>query len=454
MHPPPPASVPVIAIVGGGPAGLASARALLRTGARVRLFGDPDTLAVGYAYGPAAHATRLNAHADRMGLDADAPAGFADWAGLVDDARYGFESRARYGDYLRAMLADAQARWPDRLEVIPARATGIARDGARLTLHDAHGGRHAADALVLATGTAGADRPRGVSAEAFADPAYLVDPLGRGLAGLPPDARVLLIGTGLTMVDCVTELQRHGHRGPLLAVSRRGLRPARHVPHAPPAPQRGWCDDAVATGSPTVRGLLRRFRAGLGAGHDWRALVDGLRAAASEVWRALPAAEQRRFQRHLAALWNVHRHRSPAPVAEQIDALLQAGRLELRRGRLQQLAPRPGGGFTAAFMANGQRWTAEADRVLQCIGLDLGLDRRDDPVLRDLLALGLVRPHPAGEGLDIEPSQRARPVSAGQPPVYTLGSLARGADPDQVAIPELRAAAARIANDWLQSQAR
>ena len=42
-------------------------------------------------------------------------------------------------------------------------------------------------------------------------------------------APVLLVGTGLTMVDAVITLLDQGHAGPIHAVSRRGLLPRGHT---------------------------------------------------------------------------------------------------------------------------------------------------------------------------------------------------------------------------------
>ena len=48
------------------------------------------------------------------------------------------------------------------------------------------------------------------------------------LAELELDAPVLLIGTGLTMMDMVVSLHSRHHQGKIYAVSRRGLLPLTH----------------------------------------------------------------------------------------------------------------------------------------------------------------------------------------------------------------------------------
>lgn len=49
-------------------------------------------------------------------------------------------------------------------------------------------------------------------------------------AGLPPTARMLLLGSGPTASDAFATLAAQGHQGPVTALSRRGRRPARQNP--------------------------------------------------------------------------------------------------------------------------------------------------------------------------------------------------------------------------------
>ena len=43
-----------------------------------------------------------------------------------------------------------------------------------------------------------------------------------------PNSTILILGTGLTMVDAAIALSESGHRGPIVALSRRGLLPQAH----------------------------------------------------------------------------------------------------------------------------------------------------------------------------------------------------------------------------------
>ena len=97
------------------------------------------------------------------------------------------------------------------------------------------------------------------------------------------DAPLLIVGSGLTMVDMALSLDRRGHRGPIVVVSRRGLLPHAHRPaHAPL--RRGT---AKSRSAPSVSKLLRWLRALAAEGADWRSAVDALRPHTQRLWRSM-----------------------------------------------------------------------------------------------------------------------------------------------------------------------
>ncbi len=97
---------------------------------------------------------------------------------------------------------------------------------------------------------------------------------------IDPDAPVLILGTGLTMVDVVLFLENQGHRGPILALSRRRLLPTTHLETRPfksfahPQTMPGTVLDMLIA----LKADVRRARE---EGLDWRAAFDATGALAS-----------------------------------------------------------------------------------------------------------------------------------------------------------------------------
>jgi uncharacterized NAD(P)/FAD-binding protein YdhS len=103
--------------------------------------------------------------------------------------------------------------------------------------------------------------------------------------------------SGQTMVDAAIALSKSGHRGPIVAFSRRGLLPQAHrrVDLAPivetelPSP---------ATLAPFLHWLRARSRDEMQSGGDWRSVIDGLHPHVQAIWRAMPSQSRRRFLEH------------------------------------------------------------------------------------------------------------------------------------------------------------
>ena len=84
------------------------------------------------------------------------------------------------------------------------------------------------DQVALCIGNFPPARPGGVS-ERRRQPLLHRRSVGRtGSRVIPQDAPLLIMGTGLTTADLLISLNRNGHRGPVTALSRRGLLPSIH----------------------------------------------------------------------------------------------------------------------------------------------------------------------------------------------------------------------------------
>ena len=415
-----------VAIVGAGASGTLTAVELVRVACHrgralhVILVDDAEP-GLGVAYATTDEQHRLNVPAARMSALADDPGHFLRWAAAdgLDVRPDDFVPRMEYGRYLQELLADAQDRATGDVEltVVHATATGlldrcVVLDGARTV---------PVDATVLALGN-----PPPVIPDAFAShPGLIRDPWAPGaLDDLDDAGRVLLIGTGLTMVDVALTLADRAPDTELVAVSRRGLLPRAHAarPVAPLAPVVAPADDL------TLDAAVDAVREAIAADpRNWRAVVDGLRPVTQELWGSFSLRDRKRFLDGPARQWEVHRHRMAPQVAARIEGLQAEGRLRIAAGRPGHLP--------------------HCDRAIACTGPDLDVRRSGNPLLQDLLDTGRGRPDPLALGLDTGPEgELVDAVGRPAPKTLVVGPLRRGALYETTAIPEIRCQAARVAD--------
>ncbi|MBS0640988.1 MAG: FAD-dependent oxidoreductase [Proteobacteria bacterium] len=444
--PPCSADSTTIAVIGAGFSGTLTALHLLRrcpATTRVILIERGPQHGSGLAYGTPHPGHLLNVPAGKMSAFPDRPADFLHWLQQqpgIEATAGTFAPRGVYGAYVRSLL---QATLQDpvyRGRLLLMRNSVVDMDQAEraVRLTCAQGEPFEADLVVLATGNLPpCPLPIG-DGSFFETPFYRHDPWAPdALTNLDPAAPVLLMGTGLTMIDTVIALLDQGHTGPIQAVSRRGLLPHRHKPAAPLAAGSAPYPTRLAA---LVRFLRAQAKAAEANGSDWRAVVDALRPFTADLWQALSIPEQRRFLRHARPWWDIHRHRVAGPVAARIDAARASGQLQVQAGRLQSFGDagdratvtiQPRRGHTAVTLA--------AARVINCTGPGIECGRLTDPLLLALFRNGMVRPDPLGMALDVAPSGAVRGADGSlSRRVFAVGPLTRAVFWEMTAVPDIR----------------
>lgn len=458
-----------VAIIGAGFTGAALAVNLLRRmpqRARVALIGTGEDAGRGVAYGTADPDHRINVPAGRMSLFPADPTDFVRWLGdapeghgiAADALPYSFAPRRAYGRYVSDRLAAAERDAAGRVTLLRFGQAALAATpvvgGLRLDLDG--GGPIVAEATALCLGNipTGLPVPADAVDRAVGDRIILDPWQPSALDAVADDDDVLVIGTGLTMIDQVLTLTARGHRGRIVAVSRRGLLPLAH--REPRQPPLALATVAATTPLVELSRLVRtKAKAEIAAGRDWRPVVDGLRPRLQELWQGLGSEDRRRFLRHVAPFWNIHRHRFAPEVAARAAEWRASGRLEVVRGRVLALRRSTADDKVAVTLRpRGDAVPVEVrvDRVLNCAGLDRGAPVRSQPLLRDLAEAGLLREDPAGLGVDIDADGRVLDRNGrADNALFALGPLGTGRLWEIVAVPEIREqcadVAARIAAD-------
>jgi uncharacterized NAD(P)/FAD-binding protein YdhS len=429
-----------IVIIGGGATGALAAVHLaqrLPAGADDIVLVEPGPeIGRGLAYATDDMGHLLNVRAANMSAFPDQPEHFHRWLqhngprfGIGCPTGFCFAPRGVYGAYIAELAA----------KIVASGAVRICRDRS-LDLREMEGGVEIqlesgvsliADEVIVATGNDAKPVLAGIPAE---------PPWGTStLVGLDADAPVLVVGTGLTMVDMVLSLNRRGHRGPVTALSRHGFLPNPHQP----TPARSVSSDAVPFGAPLSR-LVAWLRGQAGQmtqdGAGWRSAVDAIRPHTRRLWQAMTLEQKRRFLRHARAFWDVHRHRMAPTVAFMLDNLIAEHRLEVVAGRIVA-AEQGGEGIRVQFRRRGQERieTMVVARLIDCTGLADNPTRSANPLIRALLASGRARMDPLGIGLDIADDYALIDAQGrASARIHAIGPLARAAFWESIAIPDIR----------------
>ncbi len=402
----------------------------------------------GVAYSTAHPMHRLNAPAGEMSAYEQQPDHFVRWSrrvGAALDAE-SFADRALFGQYFRDVLADAQERAGPRCGLEHVRDQVVAaiyrpRASASLLVGLADGGHLEADTLILALGPPPTRAPWADDEGLVADQRMIVDPWIPRRLGAATPGRVLLVGTGLTMVDIALQLATTPDSEVRLhARSRHGLLPLRYGQPA----RRRWGGRLELPG--TARELVSTVRVAAAKarldGADWRNVLAGLRGEAPDLWSALSPEERRRLLRHAGRFYEVHRHRLAPEVASSFSALVTSGTIEIGRGRLQNVEATP---TVVRAELRGPRGVEilDVDAVVNCTGPSAGYG--GVPVVDRLVESGLARHDEVGLGLDTD-SEGALRTGRGDVLgcMYAVGWLRRGGLYESTAIPEIRRQASKL----------
>ncbi len=436
-----------IVVVGGGASGTILAVHLLRNGPpslRVAIVEHRAVVGAGIAYSTDEPDHLLNTRASGMSAFPDDPDHFWRWLvatsraeALGCDGSFCFVPRRVYRDYLGELVAPFLAPG-GRLSLIEGTCTDIrpVRGGVAIDLSD--GRTEVAGLAVLATGYCEPSVEAG---------SRIIGPWsGIGAFPVGRDDDVVILGTGLSMVDNVATLRRRGHRGTITAISRRGLLPQRH---APSVPLRLDAADVPFGTAPAylMRWLRRTVRwASEAEGRGWRDVVDALRPHTQGLWQSLSPEGRRSFLRHARTLWEVHRHRMAPAAAEGLEAALADGHLRIVTGRVIETAS----DAQAAVLSVRERGTGtvreiRGDWLIDCMGILRDPASGSGQLVARLIEAGRARLDPLRIGLDVTADGAvvdAHGVACDR--LFAVGPVTRARFWEVTAIPDIRVQCAEL----------
>ncbi len=452
-----------IAVIGAGFSGTMAAVQLLARLPQhqsVLLCERAERFGSGRAYATGNPDHLLNVRAANMSAYPDRPSHFEDWLSGIGEGAMGadagdpaprhgrdgirrtpagiFAARGLYGDYLAGILTDARTGGtPPRLHLFNDMIIDIVPNENRLVLVAEGGQRVEVAGAVLAMGNLAP--PQEPPSRFRVDP-WRPEQYGR----LHPGHPVLIIGTGLSMVDAAISLRRHGFSGQIVALSRRGQIPAVHA-RADPWPR----PDFTTAETRSITRLLGRIRREVACAAQarigWHGVIDALRPVTDALWIGLPPADKLRFLRHLRPFWDTHRHRAAPPVGAAIAREIEAGSLQVLAGKLMAIEDQAGEArVTYRPRGASELETLDVQLILDVRGVGRVVDT-SDLLLRNLIGRGLVQAGPFGLGLAVRPDLTVVGAADTATRLWTLGPMLRGAYWECTAVPDIRNQAVDLA---------
>lgn len=445
-----------IVIIGGGFSGTLTAIQLLEKSktVQIKVINTEHPVAKGIAYGTLSSEHLLNVMAGRMSPFPNDADHFINWLRAknypLSNLETAFLPRMVYGEYLEELLS--KHRTNKQLELIDAKAVDIQKKENKYSVLLNNGNSVIADKIVLAMGNFLPANPKIKDPEFFKSKNYFQNPWEMScIKEMPPDKAVLILGTGLTMVDCVLSLKKQGFKGKIYVVSPRGYIPVSHIKHyVYPDFYEELKDKSLLE---ILRSVRKHLKDAASKNIPWQTVIDSIRTHIQKIWIGLPKKEKQQFISHLRHIWGLARHRVPEEAYTQFMDLKEKGQIEVIGGRIIEMQEK-NSTITASIQLRRSKTKRDlvVSRVINCTGPQLNFSEIKDELVQNLLSKKVILADELRMGLQSTPTgqviQKDNTVS---PDIYAIGSLLRGVLWETTAVPDISVEAECIARQIIKS---
>ncbi|HEX8517673.1 MAG TPA: FAD/NAD(P)-binding protein [Bacteroidia bacterium] len=450
-----------VCIIGGGVSGSLTAVQLLKKSEKVKviLINSGNPLLTGVAYSTQRAEHLLNVPAGKMSVYPDKPDHFIEWLKSLPefekssdaDLKHSFLPRMIYGSYLGDVLNKFMK--DDRITVVESKAEAAGRSENKYVIRLEAGSSIEADVLVLAMGNFLPAAPKLKDCSAFSNQHFYANPWSDAfLENLSGSSSVLLIGGGLTMIDCVLSLVNTNFNGQIYAVSPRGYLPEGHLekPSSYPDFFNEYKNRDLLTIFKSIRKHIAEAKKNT---IPWQAVIDSVRPHAKEIWLHFSGDDKQRFITHLRHVWGVARHRLPTGVHRKMKQLISDGRLIVMDGRIREISETENGfhvGIKRRRQSNSEY--LKVSRIVNCTGPQINYKELDEAFVKSLIAENIICPDEHKMGINASPGGRVLDNKGGVVKnVYAVGSMLRKVLWETTAVPELRENAENVAQQIIES---
>lgn len=443
-----------IGIIGAGFSGTALAATLHRRAKQplnIILLDKSGEFGAGFAYCTPFSYHLLNVRAKDMSAFEDQPHHFVDWLksnttnlNKMLPIEEQFVARLLYGKYLKSLLRSIQddASSMVNVKTIAANVIDIIIEKNQAKLILDNGEPIYVDKAVLAIGNGSPSQfPFPVSAATSS----LNNPWNyTALNEIPQQDPVMIVGTGLSMIDAILTLYHQQHQGPIYTLSRHGLLPLRHSDR-----DEIFTMDLKQLSKPPrlmLQYLRHQARQYMQSGGDWRSIVNGLRQHLPTLWQQATIKEKKLFFRHLLPYWNIHRHRVHPPLSDMLNQLASIGQLKVIAGRLIRVEQHKA---YVSCRHTGDVSSMDVKWLINCMGPSLNMKASHEPLVSCLVNSNEASLDELNLGFRVTPQGALLREIGESPFLYSLGPPTKGSIWECMAVPGIRKQISLLTNELL-----
>lgn len=250
---------------------------------------------------------------------------------------------------------------------------------------------------------------------------YINDPRTIDFQAIDREENILIMGSGLYMVQIVKQLTDQKHLGEIFSLSRHGLLPQ---PLGNDQPFDPFFDRKPSNHLPTLLSQLRVTA----EDHSWPSIIDGLEPHTKHIWQSFSVEDKKQFLRHVRRYWHVARNRIPDSMHDLLFRLKASGQLHVLAGYYRDIEALDNQ-LAVQFYKRGTEdiQVVMPNKILNATGPNYDFNKNEDLLIQNLLNQGYLQVDMTGFGLHLgEHCESAVSAPRVNAKLFAMGPLAKG----------------------------
>ncbi len=454
-----------IGVIGAGFSGIMTITHLIQSlenPTEIILFDDIRFINKGIAYSTHSHQHLLNVVAQKMSAFPNDNDHFLNWILSLEKFKNqkrslianSFLPRKLYGDYLSEIwrkTLDLITERKHNLTIVNSKVAELkASDNQKYVIKTENNLHYNVDYCIIATGNQLPRNPFIKNNEFFKSENYFQNPWSiNSVSQLDNSKPILIIGNGLTMVDCVLSLIEKGFNNTIYTLSPNGYHILPHRSNGiiytdlmDELKEKNTLLDIV-----TLVNKHRKLVRSLGQSAE--IVIDSLRPYTHELWRNFSENDKFLFMQKFRHLWGVARHRISINIHDKIQQLRLNKELIVFSGKLLEIEE-SANSIKVSYRSkeNKDIQTIYVGRIINCTGPETVLENLNDSFLKNCFLNGLLTQDSLKLGIktDLETFETINSKNQLNENVFTLGPNLKGELWESIAIPELKIQAKKLSD--------